>query len=105
MEFKYDLDIHTSTVSNTLKKITNQIYKLLPSREQGVNWELPLQTIIVELAGFKSLSQESEEILFPLICKLEGLFILTKEEDFLLFRRTIFECLNLMGELSKKWVD
>ena len=39
------------------------------------------------------------EILFPLLCKLEGLSILTEEEDFQSYRRTIFECLSLLNLL------
>jgi len=41
------------------------------------------------------------EIFFSLLNKLEGLYSLTKEEDFLCYRRTIFECLGLMSELQK----
>jgi len=41
------------------------------------------------------------EIYFPLLSKLEGLYSLTNEEDFLCYRRTIFECLNLMNILAK----
>lgn len=40
------------------------------------------------------------EILFNLLCKLEGLFTLVDKEDFLLYRRTIFECLSLLNTLS-----
>jgi hypothetical protein len=37
------------------------------------------------------------DVLFPLLCKLKGLYDLNKEEDFFLYRRTIFECLNLLS--------
>ena len=43
----------------------------------------------------------NQEVFFPLLCKLEGLFTLDKDEDFFLFRRTIFDCLNLMNSLLK----
>ena len=39
------------------------------------------------------------EIYFPLLSKLEGLYSLTNDEDFLCYRRTIFECLNLLNNL------
>ena len=45
---------------------------------------------------------EQHEVLFPLLCKLEGLFTLTKEEDFYEYRRTIFECLSLLQEIKKQ---
>ena len=43
---KYDLKDNL----NFLQKATNRIFKLLPSREEGANWELPLQTLIEEFA-------------------------------------------------------
>ena len=48
-----------------------------------------------------SLFFNQHTILFTLICKLEGLFKLTEENDFLLYRGIIFECLNLLSELNK----
>jgi hypothetical protein len=40
-------------------------------------------------------------ILFKLLSKLEGLLLLTDENDFMLYRSVIFECLGLLGELNK----
>ena len=101
MIIKYNTLIRDEAIQNNLKKLTNQIYKLLPNREENIDWEKPLETIIVELAGMDILLIDRHEILFPLLCKLEGLFTLTKEDDFLLFRRTIFECLSLMNSLKE----
>ena len=53
-----------------------------------------------ELAGMDRLLIDQHEILFPLLCKLEGLFTLTEENDFFEYRRTIFECLNLIQEIK-----
>lgn len=106
MILKYDIVIENEAVVAALKRLVNQTYKLLPSREEGVNWEMPLETIIEELAGMARLFLPSyHKIFFPLICKLEGLFELTEEDDFLLFRRIIFECLSLLNELIKVCQD
>lgn len=99
---KYEILIEDKSIAVNLKRITNQVYKLLPSREEGADWEKPLSTLIEEIAGMERLLVGQHDTLFPLLCKLEGLFTLTKEEDFFLFRRTIFECLSLIGELVKK---
>lgn len=99
MNIKYNIEINNNIIDKNLKKITNQIYKLLPSREENIDWQKPLETIIEELAGMNELFFNKYNILFSLLCKLEGLFILQKEEDFLLFRRTIFECLSLCTKL------
>lgn len=102
MVIKYNADISNEVVIKKLKKITNLIYKLLPSREENLDWEKPLETIIEELAGMDRLLIDKHEILFPLLSKLEGLFTLTNIEDFGLFRRTIFECLSMMNMLMKQ---
>lgn len=98
---KYNTLIENEAIVVNLKRITNQVYKLLPSREEGADWEKPLSTLIEEIAGMDRVLIGQHEILFPLLCKLEGLFILTKEDDFFLFRRTIFECLSLINDLTK----
>lgn len=100
MIIKYDAYISNEAISTVLKRIINQIYKLLPSREEGSDWEKSLTTIIQELVGMDVLLIDHHEIFFSLLCKLEGLFALVKPEDFFLFRKTIFECLNLASELK-----
>ena len=105
MIIKYNAEIENEAIDTSLKKLTNQIYKLLPNREEAIDWEKPLETILEELAGMDRVLIGQHSILFPLICKLEGLFTLTEEDDFLLFGRTIFECLSLIGSFKKSWQD
>ena len=71
------------------------------TREENIDWQTPLSTIIEELAGMSRLLDSQHENLFSVLCKLEGLYLLTKEEDFFLYRRTIFECLNIMSLIKK----
>lgn len=101
MVIKYGADIDSEAIVVNLKRITNQIYKLLPNREEGIDWEIPLTTIMEELSGMDRLLIDQHEILFSLLSKLEGLFILINEEDFFQYRRTIFECLSLMSSLKE----
>jgi len=100
MVIKYYADIDNKAIAFNLKRLTNQIYKLLPTREENVDWQKPLETIIEELAGMDSLLVDQHETLFSLLCKLKGLLTLTEEDDFALFRRTIFECLSLINNLK-----
>ena len=102
MEIKYNADINSNSIRNNLKRITNQIYKLLPNREEGSEWKAPLNTIMEELAGMDRLLIDQHEILFPLLCKLEGLFTLTGPNDFFNYRRTVFESLSLVNSLIKR---
>jgi hypothetical protein len=99
MILKYNFEIDNSVIEKELMKITNQIYKLLPCREENKDWEKPLETIIEELSGINRLMHKQQDTMLPLICKLEGLFLLTQDSDFLLYRRTIFECLSLINKL------
>ena len=100
MIIKYECDIQTEAICANLKRITNQIYKLLPLREEVGNWEKPLLTIIEEMAGMSRLLFDQHETLFLLLCKLEGLFTLTEEDDFESYRRTIFDCLGLINGIK-----
>ncbi len=102
MVIKYDAEIDNEAIESNLKRVTNQIYKLLPNREEGIDWETPLTTIMEELSGMDRLLIGQHEILFCLLSKLEGLFVLINEEDFFQYRRTIFECLSLMSSLKEE---
>jgi hypothetical protein len=51
--------------------------------------------------GLYNLLVGEQVILFAVLCKLEGLFMLTNENDFLKYRRTIFECLSLLNSLNE----
>lgn len=102
MIIKYDINIDNSAIIVNISKIINQIYKLLPTREEGSDWQKPLETLIIQVAGMSNLLVGQHEILFPLLCKLEGLSILTEEEDFQSYRRTIFECLSLLNLLQNR---
>lgn len=102
---KYDLEITKETFNISLKRNINLVYKLLPMREEGQDWEKPLETILEELVGMNRLLIGLQSSLFPIICKLEGLFSLTNESDMSLFRRTIFECLSLLSKLDYESIE
>ena len=100
MILKYDVEIQDEAIIKNIDRITNQIFKLLPNREEGGDWETPLQNLIIEIVGMNRMFVDHTD-LFPLLCKLEALLTLTNEDDFLMFRKTIFECLGLMNGLKK----
>lgn len=92
---KYNLNIDNIDIELYLINLKNKIYKLLPLREEGKEWNKYLNTILIELSGFNELFLNKVELI-ALISKLEGLY---KLEDFILYRRTIFECLNIVEDL------
>lgn len=76
-------------------KLKGRLYGLLCEKEKGGAWDKFLDTILIELYGFSKIDKTINY--WPLIGKLAELRYL----DYEYFRRTIFECLNLVGELSK----
>ena len=74
-------------------KIKSRLFGLLCEKEKNGEWEKFLDTIIIELLGF---SDEPSSINYwALMGKLQALKYLSYEY----FRRTIFECMNLVGGL------
>ena len=93
--------IDKEAVHVNIQKLINQVYKLLPMKEQEKDWCKLLETLIEQISGMKRLIKDQDSLFFLLLCKLEGLFNLKSNKDFSLFRRTIFECLNLLNNLDE----
>lgn len=103
MILKYGIDIDDNIILKKFQIFVNQIYKLLPIREQGGDWQKPLETLIEELAGMQKLLNCGDSInYFTLLNKMEGLQLLTEDSDFLCYRRIIFECLNLINVVKSE---
>lgn len=101
MNIKYGIEISNDIIDENLKILINQTFKLLPLREENIDWKKPLQTVMEALSGMgRLLPQEYHQIFFLLLCKMEGLFTLTDQEDFDMYRRTIFDCLGLLKNIK-----
>ena len=66
-------------------------------REHEEDWPKQLDTVILEIAGMNEIFMTPQFL--QLLCKLEGLK--TQEITFELYRKTIFECISLLQELSR----
>ena len=105
MEISTGANIKNEAVIENLKKLTNQIFKLLPDWEEALDWQTPLGTIIEELSGMDKLLIDYHEKLFSLLCKLKGLYDYKEDDerdDFSDYRRTIFECLNILSNIKNE---
>lgn len=103
----FNLEIYNGYI-NYLK---NQIYKLLPLLEERGEWRKHLNTLIAEVSGADKIFLETINFI-TLLSKLEMLkefgnipSSITKEEikkhpNFILFRKTIFESINLAESLT-----
>ena len=65
-------------------------------REHEENWPKQLDTVIVEIAGLNEIFMTPQFL--QLLCKLEGLK--TQDTDFEFYRKTVFESISLLQELS-----
>jgi hypothetical protein len=75
-------------------KLKNKYFGLLREREKNGEWEKFLDTIIIELMGF---SDDNKTINYErLINKTQSLRYLRYEY----FRKTVFECMNLITGLD-----
>lgn len=95
---KYDMRISKEEYNSYLKTLTNKIYKLLPLREEGLDWVKHLNTTMIEISGFGSLVGVQSSLI-SLLAKLESL---NSARDFMSYRKTIFECLNEVEALYVK---
>ena len=96
---KYEFNIDHLVLDNMLTRLTNQIWKLIPMRENKEDWEKQLNTVIIEIAGLSEIFS-SVPLFLQLLAKLEGLK-LEEEITFDLYRKTVFECLTLIQGLKK----
>lgn len=92
--------IEKEAVAKNLKRIINQIYKLLPLREENKDWKKPLETLMEEIAGMAKLIDGQDELFFLILCKMKGLFSLTNDSEMPLYRRIILELLSLLNQLK-----
>lgn len=78
-------------------RLINQLWKLVPMRENNEDWQTHLNTMIEELTGLVRIYKDKVEGLI-LLSKLEGL---TSEvcANFMLYRKTVFKCIDLLSRM------
>lgn len=99
METKYGLCLDGKALEENLFRIGNQIFKLLPLREEEKDWQKPLDTLVLEVLGMGSLFPDQKN-LASLVCKLEGLRVAGADMEFYAYRRAIFECCSIVDRLK-----
>lgn len=92
----YDLKFDTELVKTDLRRLINQIWKLLPMRENEEDWQKQLKIVLNELHGLHQLFGDQLDFLI-LLSKLEGL---PRTEDFMTYRLIVFSSISLLTELA-----
>ena len=94
---KYNFDFPIEDIEINVRRLTNQLWKLIPMREHNEDWPKQLNTVILEIAGLNEIFNKSPQFL-QLLSKLEGLQI--TDTSFELYRKTIFESISLLQEFK-----
>ena len=94
---KYGFNVNKNIINTNINRLTNQIWKLIPMRENNEDWISQLNTVIIELSGLNEIFSFNGQFLI-LLSKLEGL----KDEtiEFLIYRKTVFEAITLLRGLQ-----
>ena len=93
---KYNIEIPDEVLASDIHRLTNQLWKLIPMRENEENWQSQLDTVINEIVGLNEILLGSHFLI--LLSKLEGLR--KSEVDFSFYRKTVFESISLLREIK-----
>ena len=96
---KYNINFPINIIDQDLKRLINQLWKLIPMRENGEDWEIHLKTILEEISGLVHIYKDKVEGLI-LLSKLEGLTS-NACNDFMIYRKTVFRCIDLLTQVIK----
>jgi hypothetical protein len=94
---KYGFEFSVEDVRKTIQRLTNQMWKLIPMREHEEDWSKQLDTVILEIAGMNEIF--IDPAFLQLLNKLEGMKV--QETTFEFYRKTVFECISLIQEISR----
>lgn len=67
--------------------------------EHEEDWKKQLDTVIIEIAGLNEIFLWEPQFL-QILSKLEGLKVMESLSDFQLYRKTVFEVINLLQEFK-----
>ena len=93
---KYGFNFTIEDIRKNIKRLTNQLWKLIPMREHEEDWKKQLDTVIIEIAGMNEIFIVPQFL--QLLSKLEGLKV--QETNFEFYRKTVFESISLLQELN-----
>lgn len=96
-KYGYEISSEESFEKN-VSRLTNQMWKLIPMKENNEDWGKQLNTVILEIAGLNEIFIEDPQFL-QLLSKLEGIKV--QNPEFSLYRKTVFEAIGLLRGLCK----
>lgn len=97
---KYGIGFDKNDVIKNIRRLTNQLWKLIPMRENEEDWQKQLDTVILEFVGLNEIF--IGPTFLQALSKLEALKI--KEVDFDFYRKTVFECISIIQGIKNESV-
>ena len=68
---KYGFELTAHDIEVNVRRLTNQLWKLIPMREHEEDWLKQLDTVTIEIAGLNKIFEGPQFL--QMLCKLEGL--------------------------------
>ena len=87
-------------MDKTVIRLINQLWKLIPMKENEEDWQKQLDTVVLEIVGLREILI-LDATLTQLLSKLEGLR--EYEIPFTLYRKTVFEAISLLQEFKHEF--
>lgn len=98
LQTKYGFMCSQDIIAKNIARLTDQLWKLIPMRENEEDWIKQLNTVILEISGLNEIFSQNP-LFLQVLAKLEGIRVETP--SFALYRKTVFECINLIQGLRK----
>lgn len=100
MRDKFGIAFTDVEINDEVIRLTNQLWKLIPMWENEEDWLKQLDTVIIDIAGKDEIFLHNSHFL-QLLSKLEGIRVKENDIEFNIFRKTVFECINIINEVGK----
>ena len=91
---KLGINISKESFRSDVNRLTNQLWKLIPMKENEEDWSDQLNTVLIEIRGLSEIFASNDQFLI-LLSKLEGLKV-SEDLEFIIYRKTVFESISLL---------
>ena len=81
---KYGFDFPKERIAKDVDRLTSQVWKLIPMRENGEDWVKQLNTVIIEISGLHEIFVFNP-LFLQLLAKLEGMGKENPGMDFIVY--------------------
>ena len=97
----HNISFEENSVVSDIKRLINQVWKLIPMKENNEDWKKQINQVLIEIIGLQNLFENKIDLLI-IISKLEGL----KEcnLDFKDFRALVFSIITLLSDANERLI-